>query len=357
MIVIDYDPQLGSRDFKTVSALLEYSHPLSGQIYHLVIHQAIQIPNLDHHLLCPMQCRVNEIAINDVPKFLMKTPTPDSHSIVAHDIKKTLTPLVLPLYIHGVTAWLPVSKPYLKYWNYMKYQNIELTAEQLDWEPNDTRFQEYEEAMTSYGDQLMGKDENDNTLIISSMNSLTMPSATITGDSNFGTILDSKICVSAVNMSIDQSSKLEASMTDRQPEKKILTSQRKMVDAPTLAKRWIIPIDSAKNTIFVTTQRGVRHVENPSIMRRFLTNDHMLRYNRLPHPMFTDILLAGTASQRDHKFAQVLATYYGWSCTIPMTKKSDGPFALDHLFRHEGVPPEMIMDGSKEQNLGDFACV
>ena len=37
-----------------------------------------------------------------------------------------------------------------------------------------------------------------------------------------------------------------------------------------------------------------------------------------------------------------------------MTKKSDAPFALDRLFRHEGVPPKMIMDGSKEQNLGDF---
>ena len=68
---------------------------------------------------------------------------------------------------------------------------------------------------------------------------------------------------------------------------------------------------------------------------------------RLPHPMFTDTLLSGTASQRGHKFAQVLETSYGWSCTIPTTKKSDAPFALDRLFRHDGVPPEMIMDGSK----------
>ena len=86
----------------------------------------------------------------------------------------------------------------------MKYQTIELTAEQLDWEPNDTRFQESEEAMISYGDQLTVKDDNENTLIISSMTSLTMPSADITGDSNFGTILESKFYVSAANTSIDQ---------------------------------------------------------------------------------------------------------------------------------------------------------
>ena len=85
---------------------------------------------------------------------------------------------------------------------------------------------------------------------------------------------------------------------------------------------------------------------NPSIMRRFLTNDRMMRYNRLPHPLFTATLLSGTASQLRHKFAQVFATSYGWSRTIPMTKKSDAPFALDRLFRHEIVPPEMIMDGS-----------
>ena len=70
--------------------------------------------------------------------------------------------------------------------------------------------------------------------------------------------------------------------------------------------------------------------------------------------MFTDTLLAGTASQRGQKFAQVFATSYGWSRNTPITKKSDAPFALDRLFRHEGVPPEMIVDGSKEQNLGDF---
>ena len=133
-------------------------------------------------------------------------------------------------------------------------------------------------------------------------------------------------------------------MTKRQPGKTILTSQQKMVDAPTLAKIWNIPLDRAKNTVFATTQRGVRHVKNPSIMRRFPTNDRMLRYNRLPHPLFTDTLLAGTASQRRHKFSQVFATSYGWSRNIPMTKKGDAPFAIDRLFIHEGVPPEMIMD-------------
>ena len=82
--------------------------------------------------------------------------------------------------------------------------------------------------MTYYGGQLMGKYDNDNTLIISSMTSLTIPSADITGDSKFDTILESKVCISAVNTSINKSSKLEASMTNRKPGNTILTSQRKI---------------------------------------------------------------------------------------------------------------------------------
>ena len=37
--------------------------------------------------------------------------------------------------------------------------------------------------------------------------------------------------------------------------------------------------------------------------------------------------------------------FYGW---VMFTKKSDAPFSLDRLFIHAGVPPEMIMDGTKE---------
>ena len=101
-----------------------------------------------------------------------------------------------------------------------------------------------------------------------------------------------------------------------------------MVDTPTIAKRWNFPNYRANNTVRFTTQRGVRHVANTSIMRRFPTNDRMLRYNRLPYPMFTNTLVAGTTSQRGHKFAQMFATSYGWFCTIPTTKKSDAPMTL-----------------------------
>ena len=37
-----------------------------------------------------------------------------------------------------------------------------------------------------------------------------------------------------------------------------------------------------------------------------------------------------------------------------MAKKGDAHEALSLLFQQDGLPPEMIVDGSKEQTLGVF---
>ena len=74
-----YDPSLGTKTYKTITGAVGYCDPASGNIYHPVIHQAIYIPGLDHHLLSPMQFRVVDVEINDFPKFLIANPTEDSH--------------------------------------------------------------------------------------------------------------------------------------------------------------------------------------------------------------------------------------------------------------------------------------
>ncbi len=56
VIVKGYDHSLSTETYATVSRALAYDDPLTGKVYHLVINQAIHIPHLDHHLLCPMQC-------------------------------------------------------------------------------------------------------------------------------------------------------------------------------------------------------------------------------------------------------------------------------------------------------------
>jgi hypothetical protein len=92
-------------------------------------------------------------------------------------------------------------------------------------------------------------------------------------------------------------------------------------------------------------------------MTRYPTNDRMLRYNRLRHPVFSDTLVAGTKSFRPRlsQYGQVYSTSFGWTRIHPMRQKSEAHNTLDLLFKRDGVPPEMVVDGSKEQTLGDFA--
>ncbi len=70
---------------------------------------------------------------------------------------------------------------------------------------------------------------------------------------------------------------------------------------------------------------------------------------------FTDTLISGTVSKRGNKCSQVFATSYGWSRNMPMKTKGEAHYALDQLFKRDGVPPEMVMDGSKEQTMGLFS--
>ncbi len=69
VVVKEYDPSLGTKTYDTVSGVLAYDDPLTGKVYHIVINQAIHIPHLDHHLLCPMQCRVNDVTVDETLNF------------------------------------------------------------------------------------------------------------------------------------------------------------------------------------------------------------------------------------------------------------------------------------------------
>ncbi|KAI2510528.1 Reverse transcriptase (RNA-dependent DNA polymerase) [Fragilaria crotonensis] len=121
-----------------------------------------------------------------------------------------------------------------------------------------------------------------------------------------------------------------------------------------LASNWGIDLTTARRTIDVTTQRGVRTVLHPTLSRRFRTNDRQLRYRRLAIDCFTDTLISNTVSRRNNKYAQIFATSDGWCRAYPMSKKSMAHEGLSLLFQREGVPNTIIMDGAREQTMGLF---
>jgi hypothetical protein len=84
-IVKGYDPSLITKTYATISGALTYDDPVTGKVYHLVINQAIHIPYLDHHLLCPMQCQVNDVIVDNTPMYLTSDPTDHTHALTIRD--------------------------------------------------------------------------------------------------------------------------------------------------------------------------------------------------------------------------------------------------------------------------------
>jgi hypothetical protein len=117
--------------------------------------------------------------------------------------------------------------------------------------------------------------------------------------------------------------------------------------AEQLARNWMIPLAKARRTIEMTTQRGIR-TRPDGLIRRFKTNDRMLRYNRLALTMFTDTLKADSESYRQNRYAQVFAVPPAWIGAYAMSKKSDAHEAVSDRLRDVGAPDTMVMDGAKD---------
>ena len=126
------------------------------------------------------------------------------------------------------------------------------------------------------------------------------------------------------------------------------------ISPETLASKWNIGLEAAKRTLKATTQRGIRSSANPSIARRFRTNDRQLRYNRLNTDLFTDTMFSTVKSSRGNTCGQVYSNDLEWTRFFPMTSKSMAHESLDLLFKRDGVPRALISDGAHELVQGQF---
>jgi hypothetical protein len=93
-----------------------------------------------------MQVRVNDVRLDETPKFLTENPTGHNHAI--HFAKEEIT---VPMSLHGVTSYFTTRKPTLEeYYNSLSTENgvqCELTYESPVWDPQDEVFATQEENM------------------------------------------------------------------------------------------------------------------------------------------------------------------------------------------------------------------
>ncbi len=104
---------------------------MTSKVYHLVINQAIHIPHLDHHLVCPLQCRVNDEIVNNMPKFLTSDPTDHMHALTIIAPHQPAQTVILQLALQGVTLLLNVRGITLDEWNSDAFKRLHLISETL----------------------------------------------------------------------------------------------------------------------------------------------------------------------------------------------------------------------------------
>ena len=145
-MVSGFDPSQPPRRAKVVDAAIRYTYHDTGDHLILVINQAIYIPEVDHCLLCPMQCRINGVEINEVPKFLTQNPTTSTHSIRIANPTDAVHPYTIPLQLEGIVSYFEYALPTSAEFEDPEIPHLELTAESPAWNPYDKDFAQLEES-------------------------------------------------------------------------------------------------------------------------------------------------------------------------------------------------------------------
>ena len=191
-----------------------------------------------------------------------------------------------------------------------------MTNKDLHWDPNSSIYEEQENACSDSFTGLLTRFINGRkqTLIINQVTaSTTVDAADLYSDDNFGAVLESHAHITVAQLSqLPYDATVAEMHNSANRYGTIQPKKRKQVDGNTLARRWAIPTDKAQATIRKTTQRGVRSTLHPTLSCRYLPNDMMLWYKRMPHPVFADTLYSGCVFVAGMKCAQSYCTSFGW---------------------------------------------
>ena len=126
----------------------------------------------------------------------------------------------------------------------------------------------------------------------------------------------------------------------------ITTDRHSKVGPEELARKWNIGLESAKRTLQVTTQRGVRTAVHP-LHRRYRVDHLHLNRRRLNGDWFSDTLFSKMQSIKGNKCAQVY-TNGSFTWVHPMVSKSQIGQSLTHFSDDIGIPDTLYTNGALE---------
>ena len=120
-----------------------------------MIKKAIYVPEVEHCLLCPMQCWMYGVGIHEVPKFLTTNPTASTHSILIADPTNDVHPYTIPLQLEGVVSYFENSHTTSAEFEDVDVSHLESTAASPAWDPYDKEFESLEESHLDFRGHLI----------------------------------------------------------------------------------------------------------------------------------------------------------------------------------------------------------
>jgi hypothetical protein len=200
---------------------------------------------------------------------------------------------------------------------------VTINRETVDCKPNESQ---------------MEFDANESYVVLASV------ASTLTMESMLTRIL-SKVCV--------------ATYLPQDCDRKIAAMRHSQVTAEELAKKWRVGIDTARQTLKVTTQLGVRTAVHPFLMRQYRTDHFTLRYKRLNETFYADMMFAMVKSLKGNKCAQVFSAK-DFLRFHPTESKAECNQALQTFAEDVGIPADLVTDGEQRrrqvqiQTLGSY---
>jgi hypothetical protein len=313
-----------SDSFKTIpnvpicTACTAYDDPETGDVIILEFPQGLWFgEKMDHSLINPNQCRAFGISLCDDPY--------DKHRPL--EIHDPYTNIRVPLtFSHSIVSVLTRAPTENEIINCTR--KISMCSDE-EWDPS----------APSPGDSSTNDTEHDR--FIMTLNRLNDRPGYNFDDyylSDISDALTDRSMLTHMISSIRVNSVKTSQLTS--------ATRHSIVTPEALSNKWRIGLDTAKNTLKVTTQFGIRHATHP-LKRRYRTDMVIHSHRRINSVFYSDTMFSKFKSINNNKCAQVFCNE-DLVQVYPLPSKAHAGEALKDFIQDVGIPREIIVDGANE---------